>query len=77
MGSSRRDLFNDMAEHRSILKNYQNTYYPRFSFTPKTGLELPETSVSFLLRALYRFNIPWLDGNFYECASLRLIHVLL
>jgi len=35
--SSRRDLLNDMSEHKSILKNYQNsTYYPRYMFTPKT-----------------------------------------
>ena len=49
MESSRRDLLNDMAEHRSILKNNQNTYYPRFSFTPKTGKEV-KTGVSFSLR---------------------------
>jgi len=28
MESSRRDLFNDMAEHGPILKNNQNTYHP-------------------------------------------------
>jgi len=38
-----------MTEHRPILRNKQNTYYPRFSFTPKTGIELPKTGVSFLL----------------------------
>jgi len=27
MKSSRRDLLNDMTEHRSILKNNQNTHY--------------------------------------------------
>ena len=47
MESFRRDLLNDMAEHRPILKNNQNTYYPRFSFTPKNR-ELPETGASFL-----------------------------
>jgi len=26
-----------MAEHEPILKNNQNTYYPRLIFTPKTG----------------------------------------
>jgi len=31
----RRELPIDMAERRSILKNNQNTHYPRFSFTPK------------------------------------------
>ena len=48
IGSSRRDLLNDMAEHRFILKNSQNTYYPRFS-TPKTGIAFPKTGVLFLL----------------------------
>ena len=36
---SRRDLSIDVAEHRSVLKKYQNTFYPRFSFIPKTGIE--------------------------------------
>jgi len=49
MESSHRDFLNDVTEHRSILKNNQNTYYPRFSFTPKTGIEPPETGVLFLL----------------------------
>ena len=38
-----------MTEHTSIVKNNQNTYYPRFSFTPKTGTQLPETGVVYLL----------------------------
>ena len=50
MESSRRDLSNDMAEHRSILKNNQNTYCPCFSFTPKAGIAFPKTGVLFLLR---------------------------
>jgi len=37
MESSRRDPQNDMAEHRFILKNNQNTYYPRFILIPKTS----------------------------------------
>jgi len=45
--SSGRDLLNGVAEHMSILKNSQNTYYPRFSFTPKTGIQLPGTDVLF------------------------------
>jgi len=44
MESSRRDLSNDMAEHRPILKYNLNTS-SRFSFTPKTGMELPKTGV--------------------------------
>jgi len=43
MESSHRDLRNDMAEHRSILENKQNTPYPRFSFTLKPDIDLPET----------------------------------
>jgi len=27
-----------IAEHSFILKNNQNTYHPRFVFTPKTGM---------------------------------------
>jgi len=49
MESSRRDLLSGMAEHRPILKNNHNAYNSLFSFTPKTGLELPKTGVSFLL----------------------------
>jgi len=39
MESTRRDLSNDMAEHRPILKNNQNKHHPhpRFGLTPKTG----------------------------------------
>jgi len=51
MQSSRRDLFNDVAEHRAILKNNRNTYYPRFDFIPKTGIAFPEMGVLFLLWA--------------------------
>jgi len=35
MESSRRDLLNDVADHRSILKNNQNTYYPVLVSHPK------------------------------------------
>jgi len=49
MESSRRDLSIDMAEHRLILKNNQNTYQPRFGFTPNTGIAFPKTEVSFVL----------------------------
>jgi len=45
MKSSRRDLFNGMAEHRAISKSVQNTHYPRFSFIPKTGIAFPEMGV--------------------------------
>jgi len=46
---SRRELFIDVPEHRSMLKNHENTYYPGLSFTPKTGIALPKTGVLFLL----------------------------
>ena len=47
MEISRRDLFNDMAEHRQILKNNQNTYHPRFSFTLKSSVAFPEMGFVF------------------------------
>ena len=56
MESSRRDLSNDIAEHRPNLTNNQNTNYPRFNFTLETGIEFPKTGVSlsliFFLRCL-------------------------
>jgi len=45
---SRRELSIDVAEHRSILKNNQNTYL-RFGFTPKTDKAFPKTRALFLL----------------------------
>ena len=45
--SSRRDLVNDMAERRSILKNNQNTYYPSFKCIPKTALAFHITDALF------------------------------
>ena len=51
MESYRRDLLNlnDMAELRPILKTNQNTYQPRFSFIPKTGIAFPKSAFLFLL----------------------------
>jgi len=40
MESSRRELLNYMAEHKSILKNDQNTYGLRFIFTPKNNIKV-------------------------------------
>jgi len=40
---TRRELSIDVAENRSIWKNNQNTNYPRFSLTPKTGIAFPQT----------------------------------
>jgi len=42
MESSRRDLLNDMAKHKPILKNYQNTYHPRYAVSPKTRSSIPQ-----------------------------------
>jgi len=46
MESWRRDLLNDMAEHEPILKNSQNTYHPRFGFSPNS---IPQNGDLFLL----------------------------
>jgi len=45
MESPRRDLLNDMAERKSILKNNQSRRYRRFSFTHKTAEAFPKTGV--------------------------------
>jgi len=50
---SRRELSIDVAEHRSMLKNCQNTHYPRFSFIPKTGKAFPETGSCFSQERTY------------------------
>ena len=47
MEGSHRDLLKDMAEHRPILKNNQNTYHPRLGFTPKTRRSIPQNRVLF------------------------------
>jgi len=47
MESSRRDLFNDMADHSPILKNNQNTYHRRLGFTPKTDTAFPKRGFVF------------------------------
>jgi len=47
MESSRRDLLNDMAEHRRILQSNKNTYLHRFGFIPKTGVAFPKTGFCF------------------------------
>jgi len=47
--SAFQDLLNDVADHRSILKNYQNTFYTRFGIRSKTGLEFPKTGGLLLL----------------------------
>jgi len=67
---SRRELIIDGAEHRSILKNNQNTFYLRFSFTPKTGLSFPKTGVLFLLSSVERNEI-WAMARGYLSDSSR------
>ena len=38
-----RELFIDVTEQKSVLKNRQNTHSPCFSFIPKTGIAFPKT----------------------------------
>jgi len=47
MESSRRDLLNDMAEKRPILKNNQKTDHPSVGFTSKTGIAFPKSGFYF------------------------------
>jgi len=53
--SSRRELSIHMAEHRSILKQYQNTHCPRFSFIPKKGTAFPKRGCHVFLWTRFRF----------------------
>jgi len=59
MGRSRQVLSNDMGEHRPILKNNQNTYYLRFSFTPKKGIAFPKTAFFNVRLVLDMFRITY------------------
>jgi len=70
----RRELI-DVAEHRSISTNNQNTHHPRFSSTPKTRTELLERCVFFTVsknikyfvrRLAHLLNLP-LDAFFLFC----------
>jgi len=45
--SFRRELSIDVAEHRTIVKNFQIKHYPPFSFTPETGKAFPKTRFCF------------------------------
>jgi len=67
MESSRRDLLNDMTEHRSILKNYQNTYHPRFGFKPKTGIAVPNRGFVLKIHCVFLFNR---HNLFFCCCKL-------
>jgi len=81
MESSRRDLLNDRAEHRPILKNNQNTYHHHFGFPPKTGEAFPKTGFCFhcvLSWYLKRNNIPAdsKEKKFF-CTNTILKHLLI
>jgi len=54
---SQRGLSIDVAERSSMLKNYQNTHYPRFSSVPKTGVAFPKTGISFLLWGIWNYKL--------------------
>ena len=71
---SRRELFINVAEHRSILKNNQNTYQSRFSFTPKTGVKLPETGDLFSLWTTHHIVSCWRDVAIGLCLECTLAH---
>jgi len=40
---SRRELSIDVDEHKSMMKDYQNTLYTRFRFIPETGIAFHKT----------------------------------
>ena len=49
LNRSRRELSIDVAEHRSTMKNYENSHYLRFSFIPNTSIAFPKMGGLFLL----------------------------
>jgi len=59
-------------------KNYHNTYYPQFSFTPKTGVAFPTTGVFFYCdiirrrekigKSLLMIFFPFIRGSKKTCA---------
>ena len=58
-----------VAEHMCILKNYQNTYYPRLSLTPETGKVFHNFFWLFLpskleLVEIYLFSVQYISTNF-------------
>jgi len=55
-----RELSIDVAERKSILKNHQNTLYPYFIFTPKTG----ESSLEQV------FDLSVFPGYYYYCVKI-------
>jgi len=71
MGSSHQGLSNDMAEHRPILKNNQNTYYLRFSFSPKTDIAFPKTGISFYSGGVKRNHMLNVRVTWYNLEYLR------
>jgi len=67
MESSRRDHFNNMVEHRFILKINQYTYYSRFRFHPKQVhskvSQVCRFSVRFYQTGAYLYITPPLSYN--------------
>jgi len=64
MKCSRRYLLNDMAKQMPILKNNQNTYHPRFGFTPKIGITFPKTGFCFYCELPNEFMVQYRPGEF-------------
>jgi len=41
----------ELYDNTGLSKNNQNTYHPRFGFTPKTGIAFPKTGFVFTMLA--------------------------
>jgi len=79
MKSSRRDVLNDMAWPTS--KNNQNTYHPRFGFTPKTDIAFAKSGfwfycVIFQKHVLFIMNCGTVRNPFREGLNVILPNVL-
>jgi len=70
MESSRRDLLNDLAEHRPILKNNQNTYHSRLGFVSKTGIAFSKTGFCF-----YCADVRWTLCFYSPSLKRTIVHI--
>jgi len=71
MESSRRDLLNDVAEYKPILKNNRTTCRLRFGFTPKTGITFPKTGICVMSLACFAQAVPKIHSKFESVRVCR------
>jgi len=77
MKSSRRDLLNDMAERKSILKNNQNSLVPPFWFhTQNRSGSTSQNGVFVLTVNVAKHRLPGLLNTTQRCKGAALSKIL-